>query len=206
MTQWYPRLCVYSDFQGWQNHQFAGSGEFALTFGNFKVAITVPADHVVGATGECQNYATVLDAKHLSRWQQAQTAKEPVQIFTLDEAKKAETTKSSATKTWVFKANMVRDFAWTSSRKFIWDAMPAFVEGKDHVHEFYGKEAYGLYSKYSTKVVAHTIKTYSHFTIPYPYPVAQSIEASNGMEYPMICFNFGRTEKTAHIQKPPRME
>ena len=88
MTQWYPRLCVYSDFQGWQNHQFAGSGEFALTFGNFKVAITVPADHVVGATGECQNYATVLDAKHLSRWQQAQTAKEPVQIFTLDEAKK----------------------------------------------------------------------------------------------------------------------
>ncbi|HNP24077.1 MAG TPA: M1 family metallopeptidase [Panacibacter sp.] len=196
MTQWYPRLCVYSDFQGWQNHQFAGSGEFALTFGNFKVAITVPADHVVGATGECQNYATVLDAKHLSRWQQAQTAKEPVQIFTLDEAKKAETTKSSATKTWVFKANMVRDFAWTSSRKFIWDAMPAFVEGKKIMcMSFYGKEAYGLYSKYSTKVVAHTIKTYSHFTIPYPYPVAQSIEASNGMEYPMICFNFGRTEK-----------
>jgi hypothetical protein len=196
MTQWYPRLCVYSDFQGWQNHQFAGSGEFALTFGNFKVQMTVPADHVVGGTGECQNYQQVLDAKHFARWQQAQTAKEPLQIFTLDEAKVAETKKSSATKTWIFKADMVRDFAWTSSRKFVWDAMPAYVEGKKVMcMSFYGKEAYGLYSKYSTKIVAHTIKSYSHFTIPYPYPVAQSVEASNGMEYPMICFNFGRTEK-----------
>ncbi|WP_171609768.1 M1 family metallopeptidase [Limnovirga soli] len=196
MSQWYPRLCVYSDFQGWQNHQFTGSGEFALTFGNFKVQMTVPADHVVGGTGECQNYAQVLDATHFARWQKAQTAKEPLQIFTLDEAKKAETQKSTATKTWVFKANMVRDFAWTSSRKFIWDAMPALVEGKKVMcMSFYGKEAYGLYSKYSTKAVAHTIKSYSKFTIPYPYPVAQSVEASNGMEYPMICFNFGRTEK-----------
>jgi hypothetical protein len=196
MTQWYPRLCVYSDFQGWQNHQFTGRGEFALTFGNFKVQMTVPADHVVGATGECQNYQQVLDATHFARWQKAQTAKEPLQIFTLDEARKAETQKSTATKTWIFRADMVRDFAWTSSRKFIWDAMPAFVEGKKVMcMSFYGKEAYGLYSKFSTKVVAHTIKSYSKFTFPYPYPVAQSVEASNGMEYPMICFNYGRTEK-----------
>ncbi|MBG9377583.1 M1 family metallopeptidase [Panacibacter sp. DH6] len=196
MTQWYPRLCVYSDFQGWQNHQFAGSGEFALTFGNFKVQMTVPADHMVGSTGECQNYAQVLSATQMSRWQKAQTAKEPLQIVTLDEAKAAESKKSTATKTWIFKADMVRDFAWTSSRKFLWDAMPAFVEGKKVMcMSFYGKEAYGLYSKYSTKMVAHTIKSYSKFTIPYPYPVAQSIEASNGMEYPMICFNYGRTEK-----------
>ena len=196
ISQWYPRLCVYSDFQGWQNHQFTGRGEFALTFGNFKVQITVPADHVVGSTGECQNYAQVLDAKHLARWQQAQTAKQPVQIFTLDEAKKAETQKATATKTWVYKADMVRDFAWTSSRKFIWDALPAFIEGKKVMcMSFYPKESYGLYSKYSTKLVAHTIKSYSKFTIPYPYPVAQSVESSNGMEYPMICFNFGRTEK-----------
>ncbi len=194
MTQWYPRLCVYSDFQGWQNHQFAGSGEFALTFGNFNVKMTVPADHVVGATGQCQNYQQVLDAAHYARWQKAQTATSPLQIFTLDEAKKAEATKSKSTKTWIFSANMVRDFAWTSSRKFVWDAMPAYVEGKKIMcMSFYGKEAYGLYSKYSTKLVAHTVRTYSHFTIPYPYPVAQSVEASNGMEYPMICFNYGRT-------------
>jgi hypothetical protein len=196
ISQWYPRLCVYSDFQGWQNHQFTGRGEFALTFGNFKVQMTVPADHVVGATGECQNYAQNLTATQLARWQKAQTATEPVEIVTLDEAKAAEGKKSPATKTWIFAANNVRDFAWTSSRKFVWDAMVANVEGKKVMcMSYYGKEAYGLYRKFSTKAVAHTIKTYSKFTIPYPYPVAQSVEAANGMEYPMICFNYGRTEK-----------
>lgn len=196
MAQWFPRLCVYSDFQGWQNHQFTGNSEFALTFGNYKVAITVPADHIVMATGECTNYASILNAKQQARWAKAQTAKEPVEIVTLDEATAAEKTKATKTKTWIFNANMVRDFAFGSSRKFIWDAMPTYVEGKKIMcMSAYGKEAYHLYKPYSTKVIAHTIKTYSKFTIPYPYPVAQSIEASNGMEYPMICFNYGRTEK-----------
>ena len=198
MTQWFPRLCVYSDFQGWQNHQFVGSGEFALVFGNYKVAMTVPADHVVMSTGQCQNYPAILSAKELQRWNAAQNAKDVTEIVTLDEAKEKEKTKSKAKKTWIFKADMVRDFAWGSSRKFIWDAMPATVEGKKVMcMSAYGKEAYALYRKYSTKTVAHTIKSYSKFTIPYPYPVAQSLEANNGMEYPMICFNFGRTEKDA---------
>jgi len=198
MTQWYPRLCVYSDYQGWQNHQFVGTGEFALTFGNFKVAMTVPADHVVMSTGQGQNYAQVLSATELARWQKAQTATDVIEIVTLDEATAKEKQKSTQKKTWIFKADMVRDFAWGSSRKFIWDAMPAMVEGKKVMcMSGYGKEAYALYRKYSTKAVAHTIKTYSKFTIPYPYPVAQSLEAANGMEYPMICFNFGRTEKDA---------
>ena len=196
ITQWFPRLCVYSDFQGWQNHQFAGTGEFALVFGNYSVQITTPADHVVMATGECQNYPQLLTAAQQARLNKAQTAKEPVEIVTLDEATAAEKQKSKATKTWVFKADNVRDFAWASSRKFVWDAMPAYVEGKKVMcMSAYPKEAYGLWRKYSTKLVAHTIKTYSKFSIPYPYPVAQSIEASNGMEYPMICFNNGRTEK-----------
>jgi len=196
MAQWYPRLCVYSDFQGWQNHQFTGRGEFALTFGNFKVQMTVPADHVIGGTGECQNYAQVLSPAELARWQKAQASKEPVEIVTLAEATAKEKTKSTQKKTWIFKADNVRDFAWGSSRKFIWDAMPATVEGKKVMcMSYYGRQAYNLYRKYSTKAVAHTIKTYSKFTIPYPYPVAQSVEAANGMEYPMICFNFGRTEK-----------
>jgi peptidase M1-like protein len=196
MSQWYPRLCVYSDFQGWQNHQFTGRGEFALTFGNFKVQMTVPADHIIGATGECQNYQQVLTPAQFARWQQAQTAKEPVEIVTLAEAKASEIKKNKAKKTWIFKADNVRDFAWGSSRKFVMDAMPAYVEGKKVMcMSYYGKEAYNLYRRFSTKAVAHTIKTYSHFTIPFPYPVAQSVEASNGMEYPMICFNFGRCEK-----------
>ena len=196
MAQWFPRLCVYSDFQGWQHHQFTGRGEFALTFGNYKVQITVPADHIVGGTGECMNYSGVLNPAQLSRYNQAKTAKEPVEIVTLDEAKKAEGVKNKATKTWVFQANDVRDFAWTSSRKFIWDAMAQPVEGKSVMcMSFYAKEAYNLYKPYSTKAIAHTVKTYSDFTFPYPYPVAQSVEAANGMEYPMICFNYGRTEK-----------
>ena len=196
ITQWFPRLCVYSDNQGWQNHQFVGSGEFTLVFGNYKVAMTVPADHVVMATGECQNYQQVLTPAQYGRWQTAQNAKDVVEVVTLAEAKARELKKETAKKTWIFKAEMVRDFAWGSSRKFIWDAMPAYVEGKKVMcMSAYGKEAYGLYRKLSTKAVAHTIKSYSKFTIPYPYPVAQSLEAANGMEYPMICFNYGRTEK-----------
>lgn len=196
MTQWYPRLCVYSDFQGWQNKQYTGRGEFALSFGDFKVAMTVPANHIVCATGECQNYNQVLSKNQLQRWVKAQKSPEPVEIVTLQEAQQNEKTKSNATKTWIFKADSVRDFAWGSSRKYVWDAMPINNFGKSTMcMSFYGKEAYPLYRRYSTKVVAHTIKTYSKYTIPYPYPVAQSIEAANGMEYPMICFNFGRTEK-----------
>lgn len=196
MSQWYPRMCVYSDFHGWQNKQFTGRGEFALAFGNYRVKMTVPADHLVCSTGECQNYQQVLSPERFARWQKAQTAKEPLEIALLEEAKNAEKAKATGTKTWIFKADSVRDFAWGSSRKFIWDAMPAMCEGKRVMcMSFYAKEAYGLYRKYSTKVVAHTIKTYSKYSIAYPYPVAQSIEAASGMEYPMICFNFGRTEK-----------
>ena len=196
MTQWFPRLCVYSDFQGWQNHQFAGSGEFALIFGNYQVSMTVPDDHVIMATGVGQNYQQVLTPDQFKRWQLAQTAKNPIEIVTLAEATAREKQKSTKKKTWIFKAENVRDFAWGSSRKFVWDAMPVNVEGKKVMcMSGYGKEAYNLYNKFSTKAVAHTIKSYSKFTIPYPYPVAQSLEAANGMEYPMICFNYGRCEK-----------
>lgn len=198
MAQWFPRMCVYSDFHGWQNHQFTGRGEFALVFGNYKVSLDVPADHIIGGTGECKNYEQVLTPAQLKRYRQAENSSEPIEIVTLDEAKKAEKSKSKERKTWKFEAENVRDFAWGSSRKFVWDGMRVTIpenNNKVMAMSFYGKEAYGLYRKFSTKAVAHTIKTYSEFTIPYPYPVAQSVEASNGMEYPMICFNYGRTEK-----------
>lgn len=205
MTQWYPRLCKYSDDQGWQNHQFTGRGEFALSFGNFKVQMTVPSDHVVGSTGECLNYAQNLNPTQAARWQKAQTSKEPIEIVTLDEAEKAAAKKSTAKKTWIYKADNVRDFAWTSSRRFVWDAMPVTVEGKKVMAmSFYGKEAYPIYRRYSTKAVAHTIKTYSKFSIPYPYPVAQSVEGNQGMEYPMICFNPGRAQKDGSYTESSR--
>jgi len=176
IVQWFPRMCVYSDFEGWQNKQFTGRGEFALNFGNYMVKMTVPADHVVAATGECLNYQEVLTSTQLARWEKAKTAKTPVEIVTLAEAKNNE---------------------WTSSRKFIWDAMPHFNEDGKQVMcmSLYGKEAYPIYNKYSTKAVAHTLKTYSKYTFPYPYPTAISVEAANGMEYPMICFNPGRAEE-----------
>lgn len=198
ISQWYPRMCVYSDFKGWQNNQFTGRGEFALTFGDFKVTMNVPADHMIASTGECKNYDQVLTAKQLSRYKKSEQSSEPVEIVTLDEATQAEKTKSKQRKTWIFEAKNVRDFAWGSSRKFCWDAMKTLIpENNNQVMtmSFYPKESYHLYRKFSTKAVAHTIKTYSEFTVPYPYPVAQSIEAASGMEYPMICFNYGRTEE-----------
>ncbi len=196
ITQWFPRMAVYSDFQGWQNKQFEGRGEFALVFGNYTVNMTVPADHVVGATGECQNYPQVLSATSLKRWNEAQTAKAPLEVINLGEAKSAMTKKSTAKKTWTYVAENVRDFAWISSRRLVWDAMATYIDGKKTMAmSYYGPEAYPIYSRYSTKVVAHTLKSYSKHTIPYPYPVAISVEASNAMEYPMICFNHGRAEK-----------
>lgn len=202
ISQWYPRMCVYSDYQGWNHKQFSGQGEFSLVFGNFDVHMTVPADHVVASTGECQNYADLLSTEQLNRWEiahkvNAESQTEPIEIVDLAEAKYREQNRDTAhTKTWHYKAENVRDFAWGSSRKFVWDAMAQNIEGKTVMcMSYYGKEAYGLYRNFSTKVVAHTLKTYSKYTIPYQYPVAISVEASSGMEYPMICFNYGRTDE-----------
>ncbi|MBL7926963.1 MAG: M1 family peptidase [Bacteroidia bacterium] len=196
IAQWYPRMCVYSDWQGWNHKQFTGTAEFALTFGNFDVSLTVPADYMVAGTGQCSNYASVLTAAQLSRYKKATQATEPVEIVLKQEAIDAEKNKTKATKTWNYHAENVRDFAMLASPKLIWDAMNVTIDGKNIMAmSYYPKEAYGLYRKYSTRVVATTLKTYSKYTIGYPYPVAISCEAASGMEYPMICFNFGRTEK-----------
>ncbi len=199
ITQWFPRMCKYSDVEGWQNKQFTGRGEFALEFGNYVVKMTVPEDYMVGSTGECLNYTSVLNNKQLARWEEAkQERKDPLFIHTLDEMKDIlKKKKSNKTKIWIFKADNVRDFAWTASRKFVWDALPHFTEDGRRVMcmSYYPEESYPIYSRYSTKVVAHTLETYSKYSFPYPYPVAISVEASNGMEYPMICFNYGRAEE-----------
>ncbi len=196
ITQFYPRMAVYSDFTGWQHLQFRGGSEFALNFGNYKMRITTPADHLVAATGECRNLKEMISPAQFKRWQEAQTANEPLEIITLDEAKAAEKQKVTGKKTWIYEAQNVRDVAFNSSRKFIWDAMAVNIEGKKVMAmSYYPKEAYTLYRKYSTKATAHTLKVYSKHTIPYPYPVAISVEAANGMEYPMLAMNYGRTEK-----------
>lgn len=197
MAEWFPRMAVYSDFEGWQNKQFLGRGEFALTFGNYKVKITVPEDHMVAATGVLQNPAQVLNKSELDRWNKAkQSYDHPVIIRTQAEAENLEKERKEGVKTWIYHAENVRDFAWTSSRKFIWDAMAVKIGGKDVMAmSYYAKEANPLWEQYSTKVVAHTLRSYSARTFDYPYPVAISVEASNGMEYPMICFNYGRPDE-----------
>ncbi|MGI4874679.1 MAG: M1 family metallopeptidase [Janthinobacterium lividum] len=197
IAQFYPRMAVYSDATGWQHKQFLGNGEFTLPFGNFRVSITAPADHVVGATGALQNPTEVLTAAQRQRLASAQGAKKPVLIVSQDEAVRNESSRATGTKTWTFAATNVRDFAWCSSRKFIWDAMGITQNGKPVLcMSYYPKEGNPLWGQYSTAVVAHTIKTYSKYTIPYQYPVAISVHGPvGGMEYPMICFNGGRPEK-----------
>ena len=196
IAQFYPRMAVYSDFHGWQNKQFLGNGEFALPFGDYRVSITAPSDHVVGATGTLQNPNDVLSGAQRQRLQQAVGAKKPVLIVTPAEAEQAEKGKPRGTKTWTYAAKNVRDFAWASSRKFIWDAMSINENGNNVLcMSYYPKEGNPLWGQYSTEVVAHTIRTYSKFTIPYQYPVAISVHGPvGGMEYPMLCFNGGRPE------------
>lgn len=194
IAQFFPRMCVYNDVEGWQNKQFLGNGEFTLPFGDYDVEITVPSDHIVAATGELTNASKVLTAEQKARWEKAKLADDPIFIVTPEEAKKAEQTKASGTKTWHFEAENVRDFAFASSRKFMWDAQRVVQETKTVMAmSFYPKEGNPLWEKYSTRVTAQTLKTYSKHTFDYPYPVAISVHANYiGMEYPMICFNGGR--------------
>jgi hypothetical protein len=197
IAQFFPRMCVYSDVEGWQNKQFLGRGEFALPFGDYEVSITVPSDHIVGATGELQNGASVLTAEQRKRFDKAKLSDSPVLIVTQAEAEAKEGNREKGRKTWTFKATNVRDFAFATSRKFIWDAQAVKVGGKTVLAmSYYPKEGNPLWEKYSTKLVAHTIKTYSKYTVDYPYPVAISVHSKwIGMEYPMICFNGGRPEE-----------
>jgi len=196
IAQFFPRMAVYDDINGWQNKQFLGRGEFTLPFGNYKVKIKVPSDHIVASTGELQNPGDVLTPEQVALFEKSKTASEPVIIVSQEEVEIKEKSKAQDKVVWEYHAENVRDFAFGTSRKLIWDAMGVEIGGKIVMAmSYYPKEANPLYEEYSTKVVAHTIKTYSKYTIDYPYPVAISVEASNGMEYPMICFNYGRPNK-----------
>jgi len=199
-AQWFPRLAAYSDYEGWHTLPFLGSGEFPLEFGNYQVSITVPADHIVAASGELQNAGDVLTREQRARMEQARSATDaPVYVVTPDEAVAREQGRSTDTRTWRFEAENVRDFAWAASRGFVWDAMAVRQDepGAEYptvmAMSFYTKEARPMWDTYSTRAVAHAIDVYSSFTFPYPYPTAQSVNGPvGGMEYPMITFNGAR--------------
>ena len=198
IAQFYPRMAVYNDVEGWQNMQFWGSGEFAVPFGDFDVNITVPADHVMEATGELMNRSEVFTPAQVKRYELAQkTFDKPVVIVTQAEAEAAEKGFSDKKKTWKFSAKNVRDFGIATSRKFILDAMAVQLSTKTTMAvSIYPKEANPLWGETSTITVAHTLKSYSSHTFDYPYPKAVSVSAEDqGMEYPMICWNFGRPDE-----------
>ena len=220
MAQWFPRLCAYNDVTGWQHKQFLGRGEFTVDFGNYVVRITMPRKHVVTATGVLLNPDEVMSAKWRERLKRAEKSKKPVFIITPEEAKKNESSDDSAdesseegadeesdndaTKTWIFKADRVRDFAFASSKKFIWDALQHDMSANRSVMamSFYPNEAEPLWSKYSTRAIVHTLDVYSRYTFDYPYPVAISVNGPvGGMEYPMICFNGPRPKEDGTYSK-----
>ena len=204
IAQFFPRMCVYNDTEGWQNKQFLGSGEFTLPFGDYDVKIAVPTDHVVAATGNLVNANEILSEEQIKRLELAKkNEKVPVFIVNEKEAIKNEKQRKKGMKTWHFKAENVRDFGWASSRKFIWDAMVVKQKSNDVLAmSFYPKEGNPLWEQYSTKTVAHTLKCYSKYTFDYPYPVAISVHSKwIGMEYPMICFNGGRPDEDGTYSK-----
>jgi len=195
IAQFFPRLCVYNNVEGWQNMQFWGRSEFALEFGDYEVKITVPSDHIMEATGDLLNEKDVLTKEQRNRFDQARKSfKDPVMIVTQAEAEVTEKGRTTTTKTWHYSANMVRDFAFATSRKYIWDAMAVNINGRTVMAtSLYPKEGNPLWEKHSTRVVANTLEEYSKLTFDYPYSKAVSVHADRqGMEYPMICFNYGR--------------
>ena len=197
IAQFFPRMAVYNEVEGWQNKQFLGRGEFTLPFGDYVVNLTVPADHVVAATGTLQNASNVLSSAERKAFSEAKTADRPVVIVSQETAdERIENPETEKTKTWTFKAINVRDFGFASSRRFIWDAMGVqFGDRTVMAMSYYPKEGNPLWEKYSTEIVAHTLRVYSKYTFDYPYPVAISVHSNRiGMEYPMICFNGGRPE------------
>ncbi len=204
IAQWFPRMCVFDDYEGWQNKQFLGAGEFALTFGNYRVKITVPSDHIVGASGWLQNPKDVMSKEQIERFEKARkTFDQPVFIVTEEEARLREKQHSKKKSTWEFYAENVRDFAFSSSRKYVWDAM-AIKNGSNNPlgQSLYPKEGFALWSKESTKAIKNTLDVYSARTIDYPYPTAYSCNwVGGGMEYPMISFNGGRPAKDGTISE-----
>ena len=209
IAQWFPRMAAYTDYAGWQNKQFLGRGEFTLELGDYDVHITIPEDFVVAATGVLKNARHVMNRLQRRRWKAAQTAKKPYFIVTPEEAKANEASRAKVKRTWHFRAENVRDFAFAASRKFIWDVMPVELDDDGRKRtvlamSFYPNEAEALWSRYSTHSVAHTLEVYSRMTFAYPYPVCISVNGPiGGMEYPMLAFNGPRNEEDGTYYDKP---
>jgi len=186
LGQWYPRVAVYDDVRGWNHEPYLGGGEFYLEYGRFDVALTVPADYIVGATGTLLNPTEVLTATERTRLARARTSEAAVAIIAADEAGDAKRTRParSGTLTWRFAADSVRDFAFGAAPDFRWDAS---AYRHTLVHTLYRTSAPEW--EEANRIVRDAVQYYSEQWYPYPYAHITSIEGPiEGMEYPMITF------------------
>lgn len=193
VAQWYPRMCVYDDIEGWNVLPYLGAGEFYLEYGDFTYNITVPWDHIVTGSGELLNPAEVMTATQLARWNEAKNSDKTVMIRSAEEVTNpASRPRQSGTSTWKFRCNQSRDVAWASSKAFVWDAARINLpSGKRamaqsvYPAENGGDKAWGR----STEYVKASIEFYSNYIYEYSYPVATNVGGIvGGMEYPGIVF------------------
>lgn len=191
IAQWYPRVCVFDDIQGWNVMPYLGPGEFYLEYGDYEVAITAPANHIVVASGDLLNPAEVLTPDQLKRYNTARQSESTVAIRSKDEVNNADSRPSKPTLTWKYKISSARDFAWASSKSFVWDAARINLpSGKKalaqsvYPAEVSSEKAWGRSTEYTKASIEINSQWYE-----YPYPAAVNV-ASNvgGMEYPGIVF------------------
>ena len=189
VAQWYPRLAVYDDVNGWNTLPYIGAGEFYLEYGDFDVRLTVPANYIVAATGELRNADDVLTAEQRSRLQRAGAQDQPVAIITAQEAgTPAARPGATGMATWHFSARNVRDFAWATAGNYQWDAQRVDLgtHGQRMTHTFYRPGAANWSD--AIQMTSHAIRSFSRWH-PYPYPQASVVEGPiAGMEYPMMFF------------------
>ena len=192
IAQWYPRMCVFDDLQGWNTLPYLGGGEFYLEYGDFDFTIDAPADHIVVASGDLQNPNEVLTAEQLQRFNTAKQSDKTIIIRSADEVKDPSSRPKKERLAWHFKINNARDVSWASSRSFIWDAAKINLpSGKKalamsvYPDESNGNKGWGR----STEYVKSVVENYSKRWFEYPYNSAVNVATNvRGMEYPGIIF------------------
>lgn len=192
VAQWYPRMCVFDDLQGWNTLPYLGASEFYLEYGDFDFTINAPASHIVVASGELQNPSEVLTPEQVKRLAQAKGSDKTVMIRTSDEVNNPSSRPHKDRLTWHFKMTNSRDVSWASSKSFIWDAarmnMPSGKKAlamSVYPEESKGDSAWGRATEYTKGA----IESYSNRWFEFPYPVAVDVATNiSGMEYPGIVF------------------
>jgi hypothetical protein len=197
LAQWFPTPCVYDDVYGWNTLPYIGRGEFYTNFGDYKVAITVPSNHVVLASGALTNASSLLSQEENTRLKNAMQSDETIVVRSLEELEE----NSTQEKTWKFVGKQIRTFAWASSASFIWEAASVEIETLHGASKRilcqvgYPKEESDIWDE-AVSYLQHSIKFYSDTIYPYPWPqMSMARGSAGGMEYPMLVFCRGSSHE-----------